>query len=177
MKIIRALSLLSLSLSHTALAQEKQSSPNAEIAGLRAEIEHLKSLLPDQSHAMKDVAYHFTNLYAAAAKKNWPLATFYVGEARAHLKWAVSLKPLRKLSGGQELNLVGLLEALDTASFGPLAEAVAAQDGEQFSVRYKSALMACYSCHQASEKPFLRLQIPAAPEVEIINFDPGATTP
>ena len=30
--------------------------------------------MPDQSHAMKDVAYHFTNLWFAGQKQNWPLA-------------------------------------------------------------------------------------------------------
>ena len=29
--------------------------------------------LPDQSHAMADVGYHFANLWFAADKQNWPL--------------------------------------------------------------------------------------------------------
>ena len=29
-------------------------------------------LLPDQSHAMVDVGYHFANLWFAADKENWP---------------------------------------------------------------------------------------------------------
>jgi hypothetical protein len=31
----------------------------AEISRLKDEIERLKGMLPDQSHVMKDVAYHF----------------------------------------------------------------------------------------------------------------------
>jgi hypothetical protein len=39
--------------------------PNLDPAALHAEIERLKSIAPDQSHAMKDVDYHFTNLWFA----------------------------------------------------------------------------------------------------------------
>jgi hypothetical protein len=51
-----------------------------ELAALKAEVERLKGLVPDQSHAMKDVGYHFANLWFAAEKKNWPLADFYASE-------------------------------------------------------------------------------------------------
>src|SRR5436189_290814 len=72
---------------------------DADIAALKAEIETLKGKVPDQSHAMKDVAYHFTNLWFAGQKQNWPLAKFYCDETRAHLKWAVRIIPVRKVNG------------------------------------------------------------------------------
>ena len=50
-------------------------------------------MLPDQSHVMKDIAYHFSNLWFAAQAQNWPLAGFYLNETRSHLKWAVSPAP------------------------------------------------------------------------------------
>src|SRR5262250_2499390 len=37
----------------------------ADVARLKDEIERLKSLVPDQSHIMKDIAYHFSNLWFA----------------------------------------------------------------------------------------------------------------
>src|SRR5437763_14012235 len=45
---------------------------SADVAALQAEIARLKGIVPDQSHAMKDVAYHFANLWFAAQKQNWP---------------------------------------------------------------------------------------------------------
>ena len=48
-----------------------------DLAALQAEVERLKGMVPDQSHAMKDVACHFTNLWFAAQQQNWPLADFY----------------------------------------------------------------------------------------------------
>src|SRR5438552_18597727 len=53
---------------------------SAEVTALKAEIARLKGIVPDQSHAMKDVAYHFANLWFAAQHKNWPLAEFYWAE-------------------------------------------------------------------------------------------------
>ena len=61
---------------------------NSEIAALKAEIDQLKGKVPDQSHAMKDVGYHFANVWFAGQKRNWPLAKFYLDETRSHLKWA-----------------------------------------------------------------------------------------
>src|SRR5258706_515215 len=88
-------------------AQAAQSAPPAtnEIAALRAEIERLKGMVPDQSHAMKDVAYHFANLWFAGEKKNWPLADFYWSETRSHLHWAVRIIPVRKDAKGNEIRL------------------------------------------------------------------------
>ena len=76
-----------------------------ELATLKAEVERLKGLVPDQSHAMKDVGYHFANLWFAAEKKNWPLADFYASETRSHLRWAVRIIPVRKDPQGHEIRL------------------------------------------------------------------------
>jgi len=56
------------------------------ITALELEVNRLKGLLPDQSHAMKDVAYHFANLWFAGKAANWPLAEFYLGETKSHLE-------------------------------------------------------------------------------------------
>src|SRR5438093_6912557 len=73
----------------TASAANKPTDSTNEIAALRAEVNRLKGIVPDQSHAMKDVAYHFGNLWFAGQKTNWPLAEFYWSETRSHLRWAV----------------------------------------------------------------------------------------
>ncbi len=61
-------------------AEATDSDASAEIAKLRAELDQLRGRLPDHSHVMKDVGYHFTNLWFAAKAKNWPLAKFYLDE-------------------------------------------------------------------------------------------------
>ena len=42
---------------------------------------------------------------------------------------------------------------------------------------YTATLAGCYACHEAAGKPYLRPRIPVAPQVEIINFTPGAPLP
>jgi hypothetical protein len=140
-----------------------------EIAALKKEIEVLKGKVPDQSHVMKDVSYHFTNLWFAGQKQNWPLAKFYLDETRAHLKWAVRVIPVRKVAGG-ELDLRPMLEGIDQSSFEPLQKTIDAKSLEDFSKGYRQALVGCYSCHAASQKPFLRLKVPEEPESKIIDF-------
>jgi hypothetical protein len=144
----------------------------AELAALKKEVEMLKGKVPDQSHAMKDVAYHFTNLWFAGQKENWPLAKFYCDETRSHLKWAVRIIPVRKIQGG-DLDLRVMLDGLDQSVFAALSRTIEAKNAADFSAAYRQALDACYSCHAAAEKPFLRLHVPEQPEARIIEFAPA----
>ena len=143
-----------------------------EITALKSEVTILKGKVPDQSHVMKDVAYHFTNLWFAAQKQNWPLAEFYLSETRSHLRWAVRIIPVRKTPQGQELRLADILEPMDKSVLKDLQASIAAKDSEGFRAKYEQTLTTCYSCHVAAGKPFLHLQIPKQPEVEIIQFEP-----
>jgi hypothetical protein len=148
-----------------------------EIAKLKAEIKEMRELLPDQSHAMKDVSYHFTNLKFAADEENWPLAQFYFGETQQHLRWAVRLKPIRKDNLGREIDLKKILEALETTPMAQLKKAIDAKDRVQFTAAYRATLEGCYACHKASDKPYLHPKIPEHPETQIINFDTKADWP
>ena len=141
-----------------------------ELSALRAEVEVLQAKAPDQSHAMKDVGYHFANLWFAGQKQNWPLAKFYLDETRSHLRWAVRIIPVRKTKAG-DLDLKGILDAVDNTLLSSIQNSISAQDTNQFTTTYKQALEGCYSCHKASEKPYLRLQIPSRGKVA--SMTPG----
>jgi hypothetical protein len=147
-----------------------------DVAALQAELALVKSQLPDQAHGMADVGYHFANLWFAGKQKNWPLAKFYLDETRSHLNWAVRLKPVRKVAAG-DLDLRGVLQALENTQLAGVKKAVEDKDAKKFVTAYRQTLEACYSCHKASEKPYLRLQIPEQPAAPIINFDPEAKWP
>src|SRR2546426_6990110 len=131
----------------------------AEIAKLKAELEQLKGRLPSQSHAMMDVDYHFTNLWFAGQSKNWPLAQFYLDETRSHMRWAVRIIPVRRIPGG-EIDLRGLLEAVDKSGLAEISKAIADKNSEGFAGAYRRTLEECYSCHKPSDKPYLRPRIP-----------------
>jgi len=72
---------------------------------LRAEVDRLKGMVPDEAHAMADVGWHFSNLWFAGERENWPLAQFMLNEVRSYMHWAVRIIPVRKISDGRELRL------------------------------------------------------------------------
>lgn len=149
---------------------------DSELATLREEVARLKRLVPSQSHAMQDVSYHYTNLWFAGQKANWGLAQFYLNETRSHISWAVRLIPKRKVSTG-EVDLEGIRRTFDSGYLTGVQQAIDAKSASRFADAYKFSLEGCYSCHKASEKPFLRPQLPTQPETQIVNFDPNATWP
>ena len=126
---------------------------------------------------MQDVSYHFSNLWFAAQKENWPLAEFYNNETRSHLRWAVRIIPKRKDTHGVEIDLQTILQAFENSPWTQMKDAIAAKDKPSFEKAYRFALETCYSCHKANDKPYLRPQIPTHPETPIINFDPHAAWP
>lgn len=148
----------------------------AEIARLKDEIERLKGMVPDQSHVMKDVAYHFSNLWFAGQAHNWPLAAFYLNETRSHLRWAVRIRPVRQTTAGQ-VDLRSILDGIDRSLLMSLQATIDTRDPAVFSKAYGDALTGCYACHQASEKPYLRPRVPEAPEGRMIDFSPVGAKP
>jgi hypothetical protein len=144
---------------------------NNDPAALRAEIAHLKDIMPGQSLAMTQVAYNFSNLWFAAHAGNWPLAQFYYGDARGRLRWALRITPVRKFSKG-DLALQPFLDALENGPYARLGETLAAKNVKRFETAYRATLEGCQACHVASEKPYLRLQVPKAPAEPMIEFAP-----
>jgi hypothetical protein len=156
-------------------APAASSQPTA--ADLAARVKALEDLLPSQSHLMMDVGDHFTNLWFAGRAENWPLADFYLGETKSHLRWAVRRIPIRKDNQGQDINLVNILEAFENSQLTQLKGTIDGKDRTAFERVYKESLNACYACHTAASKPYLRPQLPTEPASRIINFDPKASWP
>jgi glucose/arabinose dehydrogenase len=119
---------------------------------------------------MADVGYHFENLWFAADKGNWPLASYYLSETRSHLRWAVRIQPVRKTEAGANVDLNGILEAVDNTLLAEVDKAIENKDVASFKTAYRHTIEGCYACHSACEKPFLRVQVPDAPSATIINF-------
>ena len=144
---------------------------------LRADVARLKTNAPSQSHTMSDVGNHWTNLWFAAEKKNWPLAMFYLEESRSHILWTIRLRPVRKGPDGNDVNLMPIFEGIDTSAFKMVADAIQTQNSAAFVAAYRETLQACYGCHKASGLAFLRPEVPREPSQTIINFDGAATWP
>jgi hypothetical protein len=144
-----------------------------QVAALKSANEQLRTLIPSQSHAMMDVAYHFTNLWFAGQHQNWPLAQFYFNEARNHIQWAIRLVPVRKTSGG-ELHLQEMFDGFDNSLLADLKKQIAEKNRAQFAVAYRAALNGCNACHMAAEKPYLHIVVPDKPEAHIVDFAANA---
>jgi hypothetical protein len=156
-------------------AHAQAAKPPVDLPTLAAEVATMKGKLTDQSHVMQDVSYHFSNLWFAGQYQNWDLANFYASETKSHLRWAVRVIPVRKDNAGREVVLQPILEGLENGPLKELQDAIAKHDKPLFEVTYRRTMEACYGCHKAADKPFLRPQIPSEPESPIINFDPTAT--
>src|SRR3954447_9366168 len=102
------------------------------VARLQAEMKRLETLVPNQPTVMTHVAYHFTNLWFAAQRGNWPLAGYYLGEVRSNLKWAVRIRPVRETPAG-EVDVAGIAEAVDNTQLAALSAAVEAKDPAGFA--------------------------------------------
>ena len=126
--------------------------------------------LPDQAHAMQDAGYHFANLWHAAREENWPLANYYLLKTRASLEWAVRIQPTHKTKAGADVNLRGILDAVNNSLLAQVEQAIKDKNSAGFDMAYRQTLTGCYACHTACEKPFLRLQVPEAPGTAIIHF-------
>jgi hypothetical protein len=153
------------------------SAQGVDLQAIQADVERLKSLLPNQSHIMMDVGYHWTNLWFAAQQKNWPLARFLYSEAKQHVAWTVLLRPVRKLPDGGEVNIKGIWDGIEPSSFAAVDIAIEQEDLDEFQKEYRLALESCYSCHKAAGLPHLRPAIPTVPSATIINFDPKPQWP
>jgi hypothetical protein len=161
---------------NAAIAQQKSQS-EVTLATLQAEVERLKKVVPDQSHAMSDVDYHFSNLWFAGKAENWPLADFYWKESVAHMKWAVRIIPVRKDSAGKEIKLEDILQSIENSPYMQMGEVIKQKNKKKFEPTYRYIVEGCYSCHKAADKPYLRPHIPERPASTMINFDLQADWP
>jgi hypothetical protein len=144
----------------------------ASTSATTADTDYLKSVVPTQSHTMIDAAYHWTNLWFAVDKKNWPLARYFFGEARQSLRWTVLLRPTRQLPDGKSVDVKGIFTAVDMSALAAVQLALEDEDHAAFVNSYKSALDACYSCHVAAGLSHLRPVVPTVPASTVISFEP-----
>jgi hypothetical protein len=159
-------------LPHAAPAWAQPAPPPDELAALKADVERLKEKATDQSHVMADVAHHFSCLWFAGEKENWPLADFFFSETQSHLRWAVRVIPVRKDAAGRDVDLRGILQGIEASSLKDLRDAVATKDKARFEKAYRQMTESCASCHTASAKPYLRPKVPDRPDTDVIEFVP-----
>src|SRR3954463_7811825 len=114
------------------------------------EIATLRQLVPTNSTIMMDVQFHWTNLYFAGRKKNWPLAQYYFNESRGHIQQLVRKNPtIRNQVDNTDVELQGIFDGIDTSSLAMVKDSIAKNDGLGFEKNYRLMLESCYSCHKS----------------------------
>src|SRR6476469_4535026 len=108
--------------------------PLPTMESLPAEVAQLKALVPSNSHIMMDVQFHWTNLWFAGRKKNWPLAQYYFNETRGHIQWLVRKSPVMKTQlDQQDVDIAGIFDGVDTSSLAAVKTAIEHKDSAEFA--------------------------------------------
>jgi hypothetical protein len=158
-------------------AQQGRRNALPTMESLPAEVAQLKALVPSNSHIMMDVQFHWTNLWFAGRKKNWPLALYFFNESRGHIQWLIRKSPTTRGPDGKDVDLQGIFDGVDTSSLAAVKAAIEKGDSVQFAATYRTMLESCYACHKAVGRPYLRPMIPQVQVQSILNMDTNATWP
>ena len=158
-------------------AQQPARPPLPTMESLPAEVAQLKALVPSNSHIMMDVQFHWTNLWFAAQRRNWPLALYYYNESRGHIQWLIRKSPTIKDPDGKDVDIKAIFDGIDTSSLVAVKNAIDKKSSLQFTAAYKTMIESCYACHKSVGRPYLRPMIPERSAPSIINTDPAATWP
>src|SRR3984957_3776925 len=148
------------------------------IEQLPQEVATLRQLIPTNSTIMMDVQWHWTNLWWAGKKRNWPLAQYYFNEARGHIQQLVRKNPtIRNQVDNTDVELQGIFDGIDTSSLAMVKDAIAKKDGVGFEKNYKIVVRRFVSCHKSVGRPYIPPQIPTVQVQAMVNMDPNATWP
>jgi hypothetical protein len=161
----------------TVAAQQGRAAPPPTLESLAADVAQLKAIVPSNSHIMMDVQFHWTNLWFAAQKKNWPLAQYQFNETRGHIIWLTRKSPIIRAQDGSDVDIKGIFDGVDTSSLAEVKAAIEKKDSARFAATYRTMIESCYSCHKAVGRPYLRPMIPTGPVQTAINLDQNATWP
>jgi hypothetical protein len=142
------------------------------------EIATLRQLVPTNSTIMMDVQWHWTNLWWAGKRRNWPLAQYYFNEGRNHIQQLVRKNPtIRNAQDGTDVELQGIFDGIDTSSLAMVKSSIEKKDGAEFEKNYKIMLESCYACHKSVGRPYIRPMIPQVQVQSMLNMDVNATWP
>ena len=99
---------------------------------LPQEVATLRQLIPTNSTIMMDVQWHWTNLWWAGKKRNWPLAQYYFNESRGHIQQLVRKNPtIRNQVDNTDVEMQGIFDGIDTSSLAMVKDAIAKKDGSR----------------------------------------------
>lgn len=135
---------------------QKQTTPKGtDISGKtdngdKITVDQLAKIVPGAGVLMVEIGYRWWALYYAGIDGNWDLASYQIDETEEAMDVISVTRPKRKEG------LKGFLNAHKK----PLQDAIKAKDTAKFKTAFDNSVKGCNSCHKASEKGFVKWQIP-----------------
>jgi hypothetical protein len=106
-------------------------------------------------------------VYYAGQSKNWTLAGFELNELRGALA-----RIGRTIPTYRNVGVDMAVGSIITDKIKALDAAIRAKDSEAFTTAYGEMTMACNTCHQALDHPFLKITVPDAKNYPDQDFQP-----
>ena len=72
-------------------------------------------------------------------------------EARGHINWLIVKSPTTRGPDGNDVDLKGIFDGIDTSSLAAVKTAIEKKDSVQFAAAYKTMLESCYACHKSGD--------------------------
>ena len=150
----------------------------ADYRGSAPEIATLRQLVPTNSTIMMDVQWHWTNLWWAGKRRNWPLAQCYFNEGRSHIQQLVRKNPtIRNAQDGTDVELQGIFDGIDTSSLAMVKSSIERRTARSSRRTTRSCSRAATRATRASAgRTSVRSFRPAQVQA-MVNMDPNATWP
>ncbi len=128
---------------------------------------------------MMDVQWHWTNLWWAGKRRNWPLAQYDFNETRGHIQQLDAQESPRSATRSirRTSTSAGIFDGIDTSSLATVKTRSSRRTATEFGQNYRTMLESCYACHKSVGRPYIRPQIPTAQVQAMVNMDPAATWP
>lgn len=107
-------------------------------------------------------------LWFAGQAGNWPLADYELDELKEGFEDIVKYFPVK-----DDVPTGPMATAIIEKEVAELNKAIEAKDRKQFAAGFDRLTASCNACHQASKKPFIVVQRPAANPYANQSFAPA----
>ena len=122
-----------------------------------AKFKALAEIQPGLGTVMIEYSMRFTNIYYAAKGGNWDLADYELKEALEIQEVGETTRPKRAEA----------LKTFEGKYLDPLGKAITAKDVKAFDAAFKDAQDGCNACHKDQGFPYIRYELPKAPQAPL----------
>jgi hypothetical protein len=127
-----------------------------------------KTYLPGLGEFMARIQADHAKLWLSADARNWELADYELTELKEVFSDVQDLVPRY-----QNIPVGEMIDAIITGTMNDLEKAIAARDFGRFSTGFDKFTEACNSCHQAANRPFIRIRRPLQSNFSNQDFSPA----